>query len=166
MVVRRSKMIKFSACSVICCAILLAQGGLQDPRQNAALDRLRADIRSLAKPGLTSTEKLADDMMALAETPHPPRSVVQAFADNLIRALAGKPLNNQNLVRQLAAGIQKTLESAGTSAVRFHETIAAAKNAMRGLGISESRAQRLATELKAIGDKVRGPEDIPLTSVT
>ncbi|MCU1273924.1 MAG: hypothetical protein JWO48_1355 [Bryobacterales bacterium] len=159
-------MIKLIACGVICCGILPAQAGLQDPRQNAALDRLRADISSLAKAGLTSTEKLADDIMALAETPQPPRSVVQAFADNLIHALVGKPLHNHNLVRQLATGIQKTLESAGTSTIRFHETIAAAKNAMRGLGISESRAQRLAIELKAIGDKVRGPEDIPLTSVT
>ena len=75
-------------------------------------------------------------------------------------------MRNQSLVRQLATGIQKTLESAGTSTVRFHETIDAAKNAMRGLGISESQAQMLAKELKAIGDKVRGPEDIPLTSVT
>jgi hypothetical protein len=159
-------MIKFIACSLICCGILPAQGGLQDPHQNAALDRLRADIRSLAKPGLTTTEKLADDIMALAETPQPPRSVVQAFADNLIHALVGKPLQNQNLVRQLAAGIQKTLESAGTSTIRFHETIDAAKKAMRGLGINESQAQMLATELKTIGEKVRGPEDIPLTSVT
>jgi hypothetical protein len=159
-------MIKSIACSLICCGILLAQGAPQDPRQNAALDRLKADIRSLTKPGLTSTEKLADDMLALAETPKPPRSVVHAFADNLIRALVGKPLNNQHLVRQLATGIQNTLESAGTSTVHFRETIDAAKKAMRGLGISESQAQMLANELKAIGDKVRGPEDIPLTSVT
>jgi hypothetical protein len=137
-------MIKFIACSVICCGILPAQAGLQDRRQPASLDRLCADIVSLAKPGLTSTEKLADDVMALAEKPQPPRSMVQAFADNLIRALAGKSLHNRNLVRQLAAGIQKILESAGTSTVRFHETIDAAKNIMRSLGISESEAQRLA----------------------
>jgi len=105
-------------------------------------------------------------MMALAEMPPPPRIVVQAFADNLINALVGKPLNNQHLVRQLATGIQTTLQSAGTSTVHFRETIAAAKKAMRGLGISESQAQMLANELKSIGDKVRGPEDIPLTSVT
>ena len=90
----------------------------------------------------------------------------QAFADNLIHALVGKPLHNQNLVRQLATGIQNTIDSAGTSTVRFHETIDATKKAMRGLGVSESQAQVLAAELKAIGDKVRGPEDIPLTSVT
>jgi hypothetical protein len=75
-------------------------------------------------------------------------------------------LHNQNLVRQLATGILNTLESAGTSTIRFHETIDAAKKAMRGLGVSESQAQVLATELKAIGDRVRGPEDIPLSSVT
>ena len=159
-------MIRFIACSMVCCGILLAQGGLQDPRQNAALDRLRADILSLAKPGLTSTEKLADDIMALAEIPRPPRSVVQAFANSLIHALVGKPLQKQHLVRQLATGIQNTLESAGTSTVRFRETIDAARKAMLGLGISESQARSLAAELKAIGDKVRGPEDIPLTSVT
>ena len=159
-------MIKFIGCSLSCCGIPLAQASLKVPNQNAAVDRLRADIRSLAKPGLTSTEKLADDIMALAETPQPPRSVVQAFADNLIHALAGKPLHNQNLVRQLATGIQNTLESAGTSTIHFHETIDAAKKAMRGLGISESQAQMLATELRALGEKVRGPEDTPLTSVT
>ena len=81
-------MTKLIACSVICCGILLAQGGLPYPGQSAALDRLKADIGSLAKPGLTSTEKLADDMMALTETPQPPRSVVQAFAAGLTRALA------------------------------------------------------------------------------
>src|SRR5438477_9954976 len=109
---RRSQMTKLIACSVICCGILLAQGGLQYPGQSAAFDRLKADIGSLAKPGLTSTEKLADDMMALTETPQPPRSVVQAFAASLTRALAGKPMRNQSLVRQLATGIQKTLDSA------------------------------------------------------
>src|SRR6185437_8675079 len=121
--VRRSKMIKSIACSMIFGGILLAQGGRQDPRQNAAIDRLKADIHSLAKPGVTSIEKLANDMMALAETPPPPRIVVQVFADSLINALVGKPLNNQHLVRQLATGIQTTLQSAGTSTVRFHETI-------------------------------------------
>jgi hypothetical protein len=156
-------MIKFIACSLICCGILLAQQGAH---QDVGLDRLRADIRSLDQPGLTSSEKLANHIMALAETPQPPRSVIQAFADNLIRAFAGKPVHNSILVSQLATAIQKTLESAGTSTVRFHETIDAAKKATRCLGVSESQAQMLATELKAIGDKVRGPEGIPLSSVT
>jgi hypothetical protein len=156
-------MMKLIACSVICCGSLLAQGG---PAQPTALDTLSADIGSLAKAGVTSIEKLADDMMALADKPQPPRSMVQEFAHGLTRALAGKSLHNQKMVRQLAIAIQKTLESAGTSTVRFHETIDAAKNAMRGLGLSESQAQMLAKDLKAIGDKVRGPEDIPLTSVT
>lgn len=159
-------MIKFIAFSLICCGILLSQGGPHDRQQNAALDRLRADIRSLSKPGLTTTVKLTDEITSLAEKPQPLRSVVQSFSDNLIHAFVGKPLHNQNLVCQLATGIQNTLESAGTSSIRFHETIDAAKKAIRGLGVSGSQAQTLATELKAIGDKVRGPEDIPLTSVT
>jgi hypothetical protein len=132
-------------------------------------------------------KQIADDIMAVSEKAHqPPVTLVQGVATALTSALAGKRvatlsneklgiggnkfkatlagkhLASQKLVGQLAADIQKTLQSAGTATVGFHETVGAAQEALIGLGVSTAEAQNLADLLRNIGEKVRGPEDMPL----
>jgi hypothetical protein len=158
-------MTKLIVYTLVCCGTLSAQPTQDEHPEAAAFEKFCADLASLTTANPTSQlkQRLADDIMVLAEKPHqPPRTLVQWFANDLASALAGKRVTNQKLFRQLAADIQKTLQSAGTSTSGFHETVNQAETVLIALGLNTLQANGLARKLKAIGDRVRGPEDIPV----
>jgi hypothetical protein len=154
------------AYTLVTCGILTAQQSRKDERPEATgLARVCTDLSPVMSTAVPSPVKqqAAEDIMALSEKAHqPPRTLVQEFADDLTNALAGKSgadrklvrqLAMQELVRQLATDILKVLQSAGTSTAGFHETVDDAQEALTGLGVSTPQAQKLASLLRAIGEK-------------
>ncbi|PYT31508.1 MAG: hypothetical protein DMG57_04930 [Acidobacteria bacterium] len=83
-----------------------------------------------------------------------------SFAEELTSALIGRDMTNSHLM-MLEQAIDEVLRSSGatfTSASRLRETLTA-------LGVDASRLQIIVKRFIAIGEEVRGPDDLPNLSV-
>ena len=111
---------------------------------------------------LKTSDQLTADILAMAEPRHPPRrALVVLFSESLAGALAGKDLDEKPVAR-LSASILEVLQSAGTGTHKFQASVDRAQEALKTLGVSDSRAQAVAARLASVGKSVRGPEDLPV----
>jgi hypothetical protein len=86
----------------------------------------------------------------------PSRTTVASFAEELTSALIGRGLTNSQ-VMMLEQSIDEVLRSSGatfTSASRLRETLAA-------IGVDASKLRIITKGFIAIGEEVRGPDDLP-----
>jgi hypothetical protein len=101
-----------------------------------ATPKLRSTLQALKSRGAsraTLSRQLADAILLLAESGHQPsRSAVTSFADELTTALLGRDLTNSQLRETLAA-----------------------------LGVDASKVQIITRRFIAIGEEIRGPDDMP-----
>ena len=123
--------------------------------------KLRSTLQALKNHGAsraTLSRQLADAILLLAESGHQPsRSAVTSFADELTTALLGRELTNSQ-VTSLAQSIEEVLRRSGTTtfipASRLRETLAA-------LGVDASKVRIITRRFIAIGEEIRGPDDMP-----
>ena len=126
-----------------------------------ATPKLRSTLQALKSRGAsraTLSRQLADAILLLAETGHQPsRSAVTSFADELTTALLGRELTNSQ-VTTLAQSMEEVLRRSGTTtfipACQLRETLAA-------LGVDASKVQIITRRFIAIGEEIRGPDDMP-----
>ena len=101
--------------------------------------------------------QLADEMMSLAESDrHPSQSAVASFADEFTNALLGKNMTDAEAL-MLEDSIDAVLRGTGAtfrSAIRLRETLAT-------LGVDASKLLIITKRFIAIGEEVRGPDDLP-----
>ena len=156
---------------VVAVAPLLSNAQL--PAGTAARDQLTADLVAImetSRPSAQLKYRLADSILALAEKPHAPsKTLVQEFANDLAGGLAGRrqatlkltpDIEKTLLIHELTVDIEKVLHSAGTSTVDLRRTVSDAQRVLTALGLTASQTQTVAKSLRAIGENVRGPEDL------
>ncbi len=130
-------------------------------RRPEASSTLRSSLQALKDRGAsraTLSHQLADAILLLAETGHQPsRSAVTSFADELTTVLLGEELTNSQ-VTTLAQSMEEVLRRSGTTtfipASQLRETLAA-------LGVDASKVQIITRRFIAIGEEIRGPDDMP-----
>jgi hypothetical protein len=109
-----------------------------------------------ARPPLSY--QLADEIMRLAESDHQPsRSAVADFTDELAIALIGKSMTDADAL-MLEQSINSVLRSTGatfTAATQLRSTLAA-------VGVDASTLRTVTRRFIAIGEEVRGPDDLPV----
>jgi hypothetical protein len=132
-------------------AALFAQSG----------NRLEADLLALnGAPTAAINQQLTNDILALAETiPQPSRRVVQDFAEELTRALAGQKLTS-DMIAQLSVGIVDVLHSDGVTTSKYRESLDRAHKALLAMSVPAAAAQRVVNRLMILAQEVRGPDDI------
>jgi len=119
--------------------------------------RLTSTLLAL-KNGTNLSDRLADDILALADPRLPPsRSTVFSFADELARGLSGRPLSNSDAAL-LQRSISNVLHGVGAT---FHSA-AYVRQVLSRSGVESSKAQVITKRFIAIGEEVRGPDDIPV----
>jgi hypothetical protein len=155
--------------SVLCCLLLLgvnlaAQPVSEDEASAAAVRKLRSTLLALKGPGasrLSLSKQLVDGIMSMAESDQQPsRATVARFADELTSALIGKDLRNAH-VTILQQSIGEVLRRTGAtfmSASRLRETLTA-------VGVDAWKTHVITKRFIAIGEEVRGPDDIPARPV-
>lgn len=153
------------ACFVLLLGVCLIGGAVgQDKsaaRRPKATPTLRSTLQALKDRGASRTtlsHQLADVIMSLAETGHQPsRAAVMSFAEELTTALLGRELTDPQ-VTTLEQSIDAVLRSSGTTtfipASQLRETLAA-------LGVDASKVQIITRRFIAIGEEIRGPDDMP-----
>ena len=151
------------------CYLLLLSGCLisraagQDKpaaRKLEVTPKLRSTLQALkgrSAPRTTLSHQLVDEIMSMADSEQKPsRTTVASFAEELTSALIGRDLTTPQ-VMMLERSIDEVLANSGatfTSASRLREALAA-------LGVDGSRLQIIVKRFIAIGEEVRGPDDLP-----
>jgi len=150
---------KSALCFLLLAGIMTAQPLRTDRDTAANLEHLSAILQALkdnreSSPSLSN--QLVGAMMAVADPVHPPsRPVVAGFADALTSALAGKYLTTPH-VMMLQRSIADVLLPSGATfipATRLRETLAAIR-------IDSSKTQEIVKRYIAIGEELRGPDDL------
>jgi hypothetical protein len=103
------------------------------------------------------SHQLVDEMMAMVNVHQSPsRAAVERFAEDLTTALAGKDMTAIRAAA-LEKAITDVLSGKGSTwvpATSLRETLA-------GVGIDGRTVQAIVRRFIAIGEEVRGPDDLP-----
>lgn len=153
---------------LICCWLVLGScliGGAagQDKsiagRPEAARN-LRSALQALKSRDASRTtlsRQLAGAILSLAQAGHEPsRSAVTSFSEELTAALQGKDLIKEQLTA-VEQSIGEALQVTGATLIpasRLRETLTA-------LGVDATRSQTVTRRFIAMGEEVRGPDDMP-----
>jgi hypothetical protein len=122
-------------------------------------NKLEADLQSM--PG---SRQLTDDILALAPADaQPSRRVVMDFTNELTMALAGARRSPEN-VAMLARAIADVMQSDGVPTWKYRATLHEAQQALISMKVFPQMAQHAADKLRVLGQQVRGPEDLPVTT--
>jgi hypothetical protein len=152
-------------CFLLLLGVCLISGAVgQDKsaaRRPEATSKLRSALQALKDRGAsrrTLSHQLADAIMLLAQSGHQPsRATVASFAEELTTALVGRELTNPQ-VATLAQSIEEVLHSSGTTtfipASQLRETLAT-------IGVDASKVQIITRRFIAMGEEIRGPDDMP-----
>ncbi|MGO9241058.1 MAG: hypothetical protein ACLQBJ_09635 [Bryobacteraceae bacterium] len=153
---------------LVCCWLVLGGfliGGAagQDKGTAArpeAARNLRSALQALKDRGASRTtlsRQLADAILSLAQAGHEPsRSAVASFSEELTAALLGKDLTKEQLtaVEQSIGEVLHVTGATSIPASRLRETLTA-------LGVDATMSQTVTRRLIAMGEEVRGPDDMP-----
>ncbi len=153
---------------LVCCWLVLGGfliGGAagQDKGTAArpeAARNLRSALQALKDRGASRTtlsRQLADAILSLAQAGHEPsRSTVASFSEELTAALLGKDLTKEQLtaVEQSIGEVLHVTGATSIPASRLRETLTA-------LGVDATMSQTVTRRLIAMGEEVRGPDDMP-----
>lgn len=127
--------------------------------QDVAFTNLGSTLAGIGKGDASRarlSQKLADDMFAVASRDHQPTSVlVTGFAEELTAALYGKTLSNRSL-RELQESIRDVLRGPGAT---FHSA-ATLRQVLTRASADETKAQLITRRFMAIGEELRGPDDV------
>jgi hypothetical protein len=144
--------------SGLCCFLLVTAGLCAQ-----STDKLNSDLVSLANPAASRSavaQQVTNDILALAEKDaQPSRQSVTDFADELTKALAGKP-STVDAVKPVTQAILDVLQSSGVASYRFHDAIDRLRDSIVALSATAVQAKSAANRLLILGQEVRGPEDL------
>src|SRR5690348_2663713 len=142
---------KLAAAFLLACAALAGQ----------TLDRTLAAMQDAKASSATLSAQLIDEMARMAPADRrPTRGTLAGFANEFTAALMGKDLTRlqrttlQLAITDLVAGSGANYKPAGI----LREVLEAA-------GVGASRTQRIVTSFIAIGEEIRGPDDIHILPV-
>ena len=151
---------------LLCCLLLAgvnltAQSVRRTPAIPGTPDRLTPILLALRDPGAsneTLRDRLAEEMMTLATVRHQPsESSVTAFAEEFTAALLGKDLAGDTATRLRRCLVDALRPSGSTflAAARLRETLTE-------LRVKPLAVQSITKRFIAIGEQVRGPDDLPI----
>ena len=144
---------KSAICFVLLSGLMTAQPLSLNPDTLSGVLKALKDNRQYSP---TLNNQLVGAMMAMADLGHPPsRPVVAAFADALTSGLAGKNLTTAHVaaVRRCIADVLLGSGATFIPASRLRETLTAN-------GVDSSKTQEIVKRYIAIGEEVRGPDDM------
>ncbi len=128
-------------------------------------EALETDLQYLHRPAPITPEfigQVGTHILMMAQKTHAPKApTVQQFAQGLVTALAGHS-PAQHETDGMAADIEQTLQSAGTSTVGFEGAVRDFERRLMRAAVPAVRAHLVASSLERIGREVRGPEDAPV----
>ena len=151
---------------VVCWFLLFGVGvaTAQDklaPKRLPSVSKLRSTLLALKEAGASRpalSQQLAEELMSLAEKDCKPSSTTLAkFSDELSKALLGRHMTDPQAL-MLEESIDSVLHSTGATfraASHFRETLVA-------IGVEAASAQIVTKRFIAIGEEVRGPDDVGL----
>ena len=131
----------------------------------SSLRRLNSTLLTLQDPAAAPAvrQQLSADLLIVSDPQHrPAQKSLRPFVDQLVSALSGKQ-QPAAARTQLSAAILEVLHSAGVGTHRFRAAIDRSRDALTNIGVSAVDAARTADLLRAVGNDVRGPDDMPLT---
>ena len=144
---------KNALCLLLLSGVMTAQPPALNPETVSGV--LQALKNRGYSPALS--DQLVGAIMAMAELGHPPsRPVIAAFADALTSGLAGKNLTTAHVaaVRRCIADVLLGSGATFIPASRLRETLTA-------IGVDSSKTQEIVKRYIAIGEEIRGPDDMP-----
>jgi hypothetical protein len=161
---------KICAGILMACAAGLAAAQPPIPQGSSAPGRLAGYLLKVRNKSLSqdrARQLIGREIMSLAEWGHAPSlTKVEIFAAGLVSALTGRHRADAEGLDRLADCIEYVLQCAGESTFEFRRRIAEGERILRAAGVNVARGRELAQQLEAIGDDVRGPEDMPVQAKT
>jgi len=120
--------------------------------QQQALVQLLTD---LGKTKPDESEKIAADLMAVAQGPNKPSwPAINKLAKDLTRALAGKPLTG-NPRSRMAVDLQTILNGGNLPAAQMNDVIANVTAILKKAGAEEKAAAAVGDDLRAIAAEIK-----------
>lgn len=107
-----------------------------------------------------AVEELTVRILSVPEAGQRKGAALAVFARRLATTLAGRDWNRA-LASRLAANVAGALRSAGMGTAEFHEHITGFRASLTAVGVNPISAGRLAEDLLALGEGMRGPQDLP-----
>jgi hypothetical protein len=150
---------------ILCCLLLLgvnlnAQSASEDKAAGGKLNSILMALKDSRAARASLAQQLGDEMMSLAGSNRKPsRATVSNFADELTDALAGKSLTSDQVSR-LQSSITGMLRG---SAANFNSA-SALREILGAAHVDSVRTQRIIKRFIAIGEEVRGPDDLPVSA--
>ena len=150
---------KSALCFLLLSGVMAAQPLRTDRDMAANLNHLSGILQALkdfreSSPSLSN--QLVGVMMAMADPSHAPSlPAVAAFADALTSALTGKNLTTANVL-VLRRSIADVLRSSGATFI----PASLLRERLSANGADSSKTQEIITRYIAIGEEVRGPDDL------
>ena len=146
-------------CSLLFAATLIGQTAGED---KIAIANLRSTLTGIGKADASRaslSQRLADDMLALADRDHEPSpTVVAGFADELTAALYGKALS----VRSVAV-LQQSIRDVLRGSSATFAPAASLRQILTRAGVDATKSQLVTRRFMAIGEELKGPDDLPGT---
>lgn len=132
--------------------------GQPDRKTAAILENTLSALQDASVDRTSMTKQFADEMMAGASNDRKPsRSTVELFADKFVRAMRGRKIPKPQLVA-LQNSLTQMLDGThpnSNSASRFREVLTV-------LNIDSSVREELTARFIAVGEDIRGPDDLPV----
>jgi len=132
------------------------------PKTGANLETTLLALQDAGVDRASITNQLAEKLMALAQTDHQPsRPTVELFADKFVRAIRGKKMTRTQVIA-FQSSFAQMLDGARPnfySASHFHE-------ALISLSIDSLVREELTAKFIAIGEEIRGPDDLSVRDRT
>ena len=150
--------------TVLCCVIALAVELVGQSSRNGRtvvneMDATLLAVKTSATPRASLSRQLADEVMSLAEANHrPSRATVVRFVNDLIGALTAANQVTPDQAVELGQRIRDGLRGSEPNA----ESARHLSDDLTALHVSASNTQVICKDFIAIGEQVRGPDDLPL----
>lgn len=145
-------------CSLLFAAALSGQTAGED---KVAIGNLTSTLIGIGKADASRvnlSQRLADDMFALADPDHEPsRTVLADFADELTATLFGKELSTRSV-----AVLQQSIRDMLRGSSSTFAPAAFLREILTGAGVDAVKSQVVTRRFMAIGEEIKGPDDLEL----
>jgi len=125
------------------------------------LEVLNRAITALQDPKISrpaAAQRITNEMMLLARTDRQPlRGLVLSFADEFANLLAGKEIGT-NQVSGLTKSMADVIQGSGAT----FNAVTGFRQSLKVSGIPPERCNVVIRRLIAVGEEVRGPDDLPI----
>ena len=143
-------------CSLVFAACVMGQNAGDD---KVAIGNLTSTLVGIGKADASRarlTERLTDDMLALANRDHEPsRTVVLGFTGEFTAALHGKDLSTRSVtvLQQSILDVMRETSATFVPAASLRQILSQA-------GVDPAKAQLITRRFMAIGEEIKGPDDL------